>query len=162
MDERSGRTERRKHYCRPYYGAECVGFYKRRDTHLFQRLRRPLCSLDVSGDGRFDWIDATLIARSLLSFSSDALTTGLFSPPLTQPQVTAIADRISLLVSSGTLDLDGDGQTLASTDGALLTRLAAGQSGATAVNNLLSTVGSRPTWPLIRDYVNSYCGTALQ
>lgn len=121
-----------------------------------------VCSLDVSGDGRFDWVDATLIARALLSFSSDALTTGLFSPPLTPPQSAAIADRIALLVGSGTFDLDGDGQTLASTDGALLTRLASGQSGTTAVNNLLSSVGSRPSWPLIRDYVNATCGTALQ
>lgn len=56
-----------------------------------------------------------------------------------------------------TMDIDGDGKVLATTDALLLARVSLGLSG-TQVLTGLSIAGSRNTWPLIRDYLVSQCG----
>jgi hypothetical protein len=61
------------------------------------------------------------------------------------------------------LDLDGDGQVLASTDALLLARIAAGMTGNTAVNNAQSpnAAPSRTGWTNLRNYLATECGLQL-
>lgn len=56
-----------------------------------------------------------------------------------------------------TMDIDGDGKVLATTDALILARVSLGLSGAHVLNGV-SIVGTRNTWPLIRDYLVSQCG----
>jgi uncharacterized delta-60 repeat protein len=58
---------------------------------------------------------------------------------------------------SCTMDIDGDGKVLATTDALLLARVSLGFSGLQVLNGL-SISGTRNTWPLIRDYLVSQCG----
>lgn len=55
------------------------------------------------------------------------------------------------------MDIDGDGRVLPTTDALILTRASLGLSGG-AVLNGITTTGSRNSWPLIRDYLVNQCG----
>ena len=60
-----------------------------------------------------------------------------------------------------TMDIDGDGKVLPTTDGLLLTRIALGMSGGNALAGAISPTATRDTWPKIRDYLVSQCGMTL-
>lgn len=55
-----------------------------------------------------------------------------------------------------TMDIDGDGKILATTDALILTRVSLGFSGAQVLNGI-STTGTRNTWPLVREYLTNQC-----
>lgn len=55
------------------------------------------------------------------------------------------------------MDIDGDGRVLPTTDALILARASLGLSGA-AVLNGIATTGPRNTWPLIRDFLVNQCG----
>jgi len=56
------------------------------------------------------------------------------------------------------MDIDGDGKVLPTTDGLLLARISAGFTGANALSGALGNGATRNTWPKIRDYLVSQCG----
>lgn len=61
-----------------------------------------------------------------------------------------------------TLDLDGDGRVLATTDMLIGTRVALGVTGDAALNGIVfPSTATRKTWPLIRDYLVNQCGRLL-
>jgi hypothetical protein len=119
------------------------------------------CSLDLSGDARFSSTDATIIVRWLLGFDASALGSGLFTPALTSSQSAAIAARVQLLVEAGVFDVDGDGATLSTTDGAIISRLAAGIRDGTALTGVSNPLGTRTTYNAIRDHLNTHCSAGL-
>lgn len=87
------------------------------------------CSLNVDGNlvTRFS-TDASLVVRYLLGLRGTALTDGAVgpNPGRTNAEIEAyLAD----LLAQGKLDADGDGQTLAMTDGLLILRAMLGFSG---------------------------------
>lgn len=60
------------------------------------------------------------------------------------------------------LDIDGDGLVLATTDALIHTRIALGITGPAVVNGInFPTNATRNSWPLIRDYLVTQCGLSL-
>lgn len=62
---------------------------------------------------------------------------------------------------SCTMDVDGDGKVLPTTDGLLLTRIALGISGNAVLAGAISPTATRDTWPKVRDYLVNQCGMTV-
>ena len=60
-----------------------------------------------------------------------------------------------------TMDIDGDGAVLATTDGLLLARAAVGITGNAIVAGALGAAATRTSWPQIRDFLVSQCSMSL-
>lgn len=61
-----------------------------------------------------------------------------------------------------TLDIDGDGKVLATTDMLMVTRVALGLTGAAVTSGVtFSAAATRNSWPLIREYLISHCAMNL-
>lgn len=87
------------------------------------------CTLNIDGNLTLRAAtDALLITRYLLGYRGDALTTGAVgaSPTRTNAEIEIY---LGTLMQAGKLDVDGDGQSLAMTDGLLLIRAMLGLSG---------------------------------
>ncbi len=87
------------------------------------------CTLNGDGNLALDpSTDALLVTRYLLGYRGDALTTDAVgaSPTRTNAEIQTY---LGTLMQAGTLDLDGDGQSLAMTDGLLLIRAMLGLAG---------------------------------
>jgi hypothetical protein len=83
-------------------------------------------------------------------------------------KVTLIAGggAASFIVGTGndlgslcTLDVDGNGQVTALTDGLLVIRAMFGLTGTTVTNNAIGPNATRSTWEQIRAHLNGNCGT---
>ena len=60
------------------------------------------------------------------------------------------------------LDIDGDNLVLATTDMLIGTRIALGMTGPAVLSGIsFAPHATRPTWPLIRDYLVSQCGMSI-
>jgi len=60
------------------------------------------------------------------------------------------------------LDIDGDGAVIATTDALIHARIALGFTGSAVVNGItFSSNATRNTWPLIREYLVTQCGMSL-
>ncbi len=60
------------------------------------------------------------------------------------------------------MDIDGDGVVLSTTDALLLARTSRGMTGAAVINGIsFASHATRKTWPDIRDYLVSQCGMTL-
>lgn len=126
-----------------------------------------------------------LLSSLLLVGAADAQTCGAAHgrPALTAPTVglcaTGFASAVSgsgpytwtcAIVSPATVvscsapphchDLDGNGVVHATTDGVILNRVMLGMTG-TAVSSAAQSGSPRNTWPLIRSFLNNYCGYSL-
>jgi alpha-tubulin suppressor-like RCC1 family protein len=64
----------------------------------------------------------------------------------------------SVLPTQCSMDVDGDGTVNPTTDGLLITRAAAGMSGATVTNNAIGAQATRRSWSGIRNYLSRVCG----
>lgn len=60
-----------------------------------------------------------------------------------------------------TMDVDGDGKVLPTTDALLLTRIALGMTGNAALAGAISPTATRNTWPKVRDYLVNQCGMTV-
>ena len=60
-----------------------------------------------------------------------------------------------------TMDIDGDGNVQAVTDGLLLARAALGVTGSAIATGALGAAATRTSWPQIRDYLVSQCAMSL-
>ena len=71
-------------------------------------------------------------------------------------------DGGSLFASQCSMDIDGDGSVLATTDSLIHARVALGITGPAVVGGINFPSGARrTTWPLIRDFLNTQCGMSL-
>ena len=59
------------------------------------------------------------------------------------------------------VDIDGDGKVLASTDALLLARVSLGMTGSAVVAGALGSGATRTNWTQIRDYLVSQCGMTV-
>ena len=87
------------------------------------------CALNLDANPTIDpATDALLITRYLLGYRGDALTNGVVgaSPTRTNAEIESY---LGTLMQAGKLDVDGDGQSLAMTDGLLLIRTMLGLTG---------------------------------
>jgi hypothetical protein len=60
-----------------------------------------------------------------------------------------------------TPDIDGDGRALATTDAALVARIARGATGGAVTAHATGPGAARPDWAAIRSHMNTHCGTSL-
>jgi predicted peptidase len=114
-----------------------------------QRLNQApqTCNLDVNAGGAFNIADARATLAWMLGFRGTALEelaglhgmTGAAIDTFLQAQQTA-----------GALDLDGDNQMHANTDGLMLLRVALGLTGAAVTDKAVNPAGSRITWDAIK------------
>ena len=59
--------------------------------------------------------------------------------------------------SNCSMDIDGDGKVLPTTDGLLLARASLGMTGNAVITGAIGIGALRTTWPQIRDYLISQC-----
>ena len=113
-----------------------------------------LASLDVDGDGEANALtDGLLIIRRLFGFSGDSLISGAVSPSATYTDSAKIAERID--ASTEELDVDGDGDTQALTDGLLIIRRLFGFSGDSLISGAVSLTATRSDPDEIAAYIDS-------
>jgi len=111
-------------------------------------------SLDIDGDGQAKALtDGLLIIRRLFGFSGNSLVAGAVSVSATVTAAGDIADRIDAFRAG--LDIDGDGQTKALTDGLLIIRRLFGFSGTSLVAGAVSGAATRTDPTEIADYIDS-------
>ena len=122
----------------------------------------PVCSLDVDADGKVNALtDGLLIVRYMLGLSGGALTNGIFASG-GGTDFGGIVTRLGVLGSNSWLDMDGNGEVKAESDGILLLRAMFGLTGNAVTENALGiTPRSRDNWSAIRDYLNTVCGLGL-
>ena len=121
----------------------------------------PTCNLDIDADGVVrPNTDGLLIVRYLLGLSGAALIEGAHNPTFgTLADITA---RLGILSSSNWLDIDGNGQSLAASDGVLLLRALFGFTGTAVTDNALGAPPqARSDWAEIRTYLNTTCQLGL-
>jgi hypothetical protein len=92
-----------------------------------------------------------MILRAMLGLTGTAVTQGA-----TVPGARTTWEQIAPFVHLAALNLDGTGNTTASTDGVLLLRAMFGLTG-TAVTNDITLAPGR-TWADVRTYLNTHCG----
>ena len=104
-------------------------------------------SVDIDGDGNADALtDGLLIIRYLFGLTGDALISGAVANNATRTSAANIEALLLTLKNSNTLDIDGDGNSDALTDGLLIIRYLFGLrgdaliSGAVANNATLTSV----------------------
>jgi hypothetical protein len=97
----------------------------------------------------------------MLGLSGAALTNGIYASG-GGTDFGAIATRLGVLGSNSWLDMDGNGEVKAESDGVLLLRAMFGLTGVAVTENALGiTPRSRDNWSAIRDYLNTVCGLGL-
>ena len=120
------------------------------------------CNLDADGDGLFEVRDAQLILRRLLGMKDAAITDGLAAPracatrKLGSDVATFVDNQNAALPKP--LDIDGDGQVHATTDGLMLLRVALRLGGDAVVANAAVAGLPRTTWAQVRPYLVMQCG----
>ena len=108
-------------------------------------------SFDIDGDGETEALtDGLLVLRYLFGFSGTTLSEGAVS----SSAVRASADAISAYLETNVaqLDIDGDGETDALTDGLLLLRYLYGFRDATLVAGALSSSATRDSSSEVETY----------
>ncbi|MEO7254307.1 MAG: S8 family serine peptidase, partial [Casimicrobium sp.] len=146
--------------------ADATGSY---NVHLYScgpYVAGVTCNVDADGDGIVDKADAQLVLRRLLGFDGATLTaSSTFRACATRIIGSAVANFVDAQrVPVGgviPLDIDGDGQVLATTDGLMLLRTALGLTGDAVVAGATAPGAPRSTWLAVRGYLNGTCGMTL-
>jgi hypothetical protein len=90
----------------------------------------PVCSLDVDGDGEARALsDGLLVYRHLSGLTGSALTAGAVGAGCTRCTAAQITSFLAQSDCAGMLDVDGNGQRAAATDGVLFIRYLFGFGG---------------------------------
>ena len=118
----------------------------------------PGCILDLDGNGSIDALtDGLMLIRVLFGLTGTAVTNGAIGSNATR---TTFAD-IQPVINLSLLDVDQNGATDALTDGLVILRAMFGLTGASVTNGAIGSNANRATWPAIRTYLNSTCGTVF-
>jgi hypothetical protein len=126
-----------------------------------------MCNLDADGDAVFDTRDAQIMLRRLAGFSGTALFEGSAAARACAARVAAfdvatfVDGQSGPALVSKPLDIDGDGQVLASTDGLMLMRVALGLTGEAVVANATASGAPRRTWAQVKPYLLDECGLSF-
>jgi uncharacterized protein (DUF1800 family) len=95
-------------------------------------------SFDVDGDGEYDALtDGLLLLRGMFGLTGDSLIAGAIAPNAAYTSSTVIAARIDRL--SALLDIDGNGQVDALTDGLVILRYLFGLRGDALVSGVIAS-----------------------
>jgi hypothetical protein len=102
----------------------------------------PIGSLDIDGNGQYDGLtDGLLILRYMFGFSGEQLISGTLAPDALYSSASAIETRLEGL--GGFIDIDGNNQVDALTDGLLILRYLLDLHEDVLINNVLSTDATR-------------------
>jgi poly(3-hydroxybutyrate) depolymerase len=117
------------------------------------------CNLDVNAGGAFDVKDARATVAWILGFRGTALET---IAGFSGTNAAAIDSFLQTQLTAGALDLDGDAQVHASTDGLMLLRVALGLTGNAVTTSAVNPNGTRVTWDAIKNqHLISQCKLTL-
>jgi hypothetical protein len=109
-------------------------------------------SFDVDGNGKVDPLtDALMIVRNLCGFVGNSLIDRAVASDATYISAAQIQQRLTDMQSI--LDVDGNGNLDALTDGLLIMRYAFGFRGSVLINNAVSSGSTRTTAAQIEQYV---------
>ena len=115
----------------------------------------PLCLLDLDGDGNADALtDGLMLIRAMFGLTGSAVTNNATAP--TAPRQTWA--QIQPYIHFAALDIDGDGNADALTDGLMLIRAMFGLTGTSVTNNAVTPGAPRDDWTKVRGYLNASCG----
>jgi hypothetical protein len=112
-------------------------------------------SFDIDADEKLEadaLTDGLLVIRHLFGFSGDALIANATSNVATRQDATEITSYLSDAASE--LDIDGDGEAGALTDGLLLIRYLFGFSGDALISGAVSENAQRTTAEQIEAYIS--------
>jgi len=113
-------------------------------------------SLDIDATGSCDALtDGVLIARYLTGLSGAALINGAIGPAAGRATASAVGDY--LIDIRPILDVDGNGQVDAATDGLLVLRYLFGFRGASLIADALGTGASPGTAAAVQSQIQSRC-----
>ena len=119
----------------------------------------PVVNLDVDGNGKADGLtDGLLIIRFLFGFTGAALTDGAIDPTGIRTQPNDIVAYLNQARPT-MLDVDGNGQADALTDGLLIERFLFGFTDETLVNGAVDPAGTRIDATSITSFLTSYLPT---
>jgi hypothetical protein len=112
------------------------------------------CVLDVDGDHTVNALtDGVILLRAMLGLSGDSLIAGAVGAGAAR----TTAAQIEPFVHLAALDLDGDGNAAAASDGVMLLRAMFGVRG---TNVTVGAATNGVSWSTVRDYLNTECGVA--
>ncbi|MEX2119535.1 MAG: hypothetical protein WD847_08060 [Pirellulales bacterium] len=113
-------------------------------------------TLDVDANAEADALtDGILMVRHLFGFSGNALINGAIGDGATRTTAAAIDAYLDQAVADGMLDVDGNGEADALTDGILVVRYLFGFSGNALINGAIGTGATRTTAAAIDAYLDS-------
>ncbi len=118
------------------------------------------CTLDIDNDGAvLPTTDALLILRRMLTLSNEGLRGNAYNPLGLRTDAAQMAALIDPMITTKTLDIDGNGLVTPATDGLLLLRALLGFGGTAVTNGALGTgTKTRGDWAAIRQYLSTTCG----
>ncbi|MEX0713606.1 MAG: hypothetical protein WD278_14710 [Pirellulales bacterium] len=113
-------------------------------------------TLDVDANAEADALtDGILMVRHLFGFSGNALINGAIGTGATRTTAAAIDAYLDQAVADGMLDVDGNGEADALTDGILVVRYLFGFSGNALINGAIGSGATRTTAAAIDAYLDS-------
>jgi hypothetical protein len=112
--------------------------------------------LDADGNGTVDALtDGILFIRYMLGIRDDALINGVVAEDCTRCSSVEIEDYIRQSANTARLDIDGNGETDALTDGTLINRFLFGISGPALIADSVGENCTRCTADKIRSYLET-------
>ncbi len=137
---------------RPFVGtAPDVGYFEYGSTPQ-------TCNLDIDSSGGFTIADARAMLAWMLGFRGIVLENISGFTGLTG---AAIDSFLQNQKNNGALDLDGDGEVRATTDGLMLLRVSLGLSGDAVTKNAVNPSGTRGNWAGVRGHLIDKCRLPL-
>jgi PQQ enzyme repeat len=113
------------------------------------------CALDVDGNNSIDALtDGLLILRALFGMTGAAVTNGAIGSGATR----TTWEQIQPYVSGSSLDIDGNNNVDALTDGLLIIRAMLGLTGTSVTDGAIGVGATRSRWAQIQPYLNANCG----
>lgn len=115
------------------------------------------CKMDVDGDGAvLGLTDGVIVLRRMFGLQGASLLTGA-----THSCVPKTSAQISADLQLSAYDIDGDGQTLPTTDGLLLLRALLGFRGDALIADAVSATATRKAYTDIRNFLSNSCYFAI-
>jgi dienelactone hydrolase len=116
------------------------------------------CNLDINAGGAFNVADARTTLAWMLGFSGTALEN---IAGFSNMNAAAIDTFLTTQKNAGALDLDGDGEVHATSDGLMLLRVALGLTGDPVTANAARASAPRNTWTAVRGHLVDKCKLTL-